>query len=173
MNLLRLFLRWLDRSTQYSNFLAMVSIGLMSVLIIVEVFMRLVLNSSTLISEEWSSYLLIYLIFLGLANAFKSNAFITVDIAYNQLSQTVREKLRFYSIILALIFIVILDYEVITFVISTYQKHLRSISYSETPLVIPQIAMPIGITLLGLQLFREFIGKILSSKGVTLEKEVA
>jgi hypothetical protein len=68
---------------------------------------------------------------------------------------------------------VILDYEVITFVISTYQKHLRSISFSETPLVIPQIAMPIGITLLGLQLLREFIGKILSSKGVTLEKEVA
>ncbi len=173
MNLLRLFLRWLDRSTHYSNFLAMVSIGLMSVLIIVEVFIRLVLNSSTLISEEWSSYLLIYLIFFGLANAFKSNAFITVDIAYNQLSQRVREKLRFYSIILALIFIVILDYEVITFVISTYQKHLRSISFSETPLVIPQIAMPIGITLLGLQLLREFIGKILSSKGVTLEKEVA
>ncbi len=170
---LRFFFRWLDRLILYSNFIAMFSIGLMSILIIIEVVGRLFLNFSTLISEEWSSYLLIYLIFFGLANAFKLNGFITVDIVYNQFSQRVRDRLRFYSIILALIFIVIFDYELITFVISTYQKHLKSISFSETPLIIPQIAMPIGTTLLGLQLLREIIGKILSSKGIRLEEEVA
>lgn len=173
MNLLRLIFRGLDRVNGYSNFLAMASLGAMSALIIVEVFLRLFFNTSTLIAEEWSSYLLIYLVFFGLANAFKLDAFITVDIVYNRLSQRLREKLRLYSIFLGIVFIVIFDYELIIFVFSTYQKHVKSVSFSETPLVIPQIAMPIGITFLGLQLLREFIGRILSSKGETLEKEVA
>ncbi len=172
MNVLRTLFRWVDRLSAYSNFIAMVSMGLMSVLIIVEIAGRLFFNFSTLISEEWSSYLLIYLIFFGLANAFKVNAFITVDIAYNRFSQKIREQLRFCSIILALIFIAIFDYELITFVVSTYQKHLKSISFSETPLIIPQIAMPIGMTLLGLQLLRESIVKILSPRGIHLENKV-
>ena len=172
MNLPRLLFRGLDRLNHYFNVLAMVSLGVMSALIIVEVFVRLFFNASTLISEEWSGYLLIYLVFFGLAHAFKSDAFITVDIVYNRLSQMVREKVRLCCILLALIFIVIFEYELVIFVLSTYQKHLRSVSFSETPLVIPQIAMPIGIALLGLQLLKEFIARILSWKGITLEKGV-
>ncbi len=170
MNALRILLGWLDRLSIFSNFIAMVSIGLMSILIIVEVAGRLFFNFSTLISEEWSSYLLIYLIFFGIANTFRSNAFITVDIIYNHLSQRVREKLRFYSIILAFLFVFILDYELITFVLSSYKKHLKSISFSETPLVIPQIAMPIGASLLGLQLLKDLIERILSRQSKTQKR---
>jgi len=171
MNLLLILFHGFDRLVNLSNLFAMVSIGLMSLLIIVEVAARLFLNASTLISEEWSGYLLVYLGFLGLANAFKLNSFLTVEIIFDRLSHDVRKKLKICSMILAIIFLVILDYELITFVLSSYQKNLKSISYSETPLVIPQIAMPIGISLLSLQLLKELIGRVFF-KGPKNVKEV-
>ena len=166
MSVLRILFRWVDCATLYSNYMAIVSIVLMSLLILIEVICRRFLGFSTLISEEWTSYLQVYLIFFGLAHTFKLNAFIQVELMITRLSKNVQEGLKFICIILAFIFIIIFDYELIIFVLSSYQKNLRSISFSETPLIIPQIAMPIGVSLLGLQLVKEGINSLLTSKGL-------
>jgi TRAP-type transport system small permease protein len=164
MRLLRILARWIDLASAVSNYIAMLSMAVMSFLILVEIVVRRFFGTSTLISEEWSSYLLAYVIFFGLANAFKMNMFIQVEIVFGALPKRVQSALRTFSIFSALLFVIIFDYYLITFVLSSYHKHLRSISFSETPMVIPQIAMPIGITLLGLQLLKTGLLRLVPSK---------
>jgi len=156
--------RLIDRLCRYANAVALISIVAMTLLINIEVFGRGLFGFSTLVSEEWPSYMLVYIIFFGLASTFKENAFIQVEILINRLNKRRQELLKSLCILLAIVFIALFDYQLTTFVLSSYLRKLRSISFSETPLFIPQIAMPIGLTLLGLQLIKEGVRSFLSLK---------
>lgn len=129
----------------------------MTLLISVEVFSRTLLGFSTLVGEEWPSYMLVAIVFLGLAATYKANAFIIVEIVFARLRNSQQKAIRFICILLAIVFVALFDYQLISFVVSSYFKGSKSISFSETPLFIPQAAMPIGITLLGLQLIKDAV----------------
>jgi TRAP-type C4-dicarboxylate transport system permease small subunit len=143
---------------------ALVSLVAMTLLVSAEVFSRKFLGVSTLVGEEWPSYMLVYVVFLGLASAYKDNAFISVEIFYRRLSENHQKILRFVCLLLAIVFVLLFDYQLISFVASSYFKSSKSISFSETPLFIPQVAMPIGVTLLGLQLLKDAVLAFLSLK---------
>lgn len=127
----------------------------MTLLVSTEVISRTFFGVSTLVGEEWTSYMLVYVVFLGLASAYKDNAFITVEIFYVRLSENHQKTLRFVCLLLAIVFVILFDYQLISFVASSYFKGTKSTGFSETPLFIPQVAMPIGVTLLGLQLIKD------------------
>ena len=144
----------IDGLARYANFLALVSLVAMTLLINVEVFSRTIFGVSTLVGEEWPAYLLVCIVFFGMANTFRKDGFISVEIVSGRLRRKHQVMLKCLCIALAVIFVVLFDYQLITFVVSSYTSGLKSISYSETPLFIPQLAMPVGVTLIGLQLIK-------------------
>jgi TRAP-type C4-dicarboxylate transport system permease small subunit len=146
-----------DCLARFANGVAILSLVAMTLLIVVEVFSRTLLGASTLVGEEWPSYLLVYLVFFGMVYTFKDNGFIRVEILFGRSSQHQQDVLTCISLVLATGFAALFDYQLITFVLSSYLENIKSISFSETPLVIPQIAMPIGMTLLTLQLLQHGI----------------
>jgi TRAP-type C4-dicarboxylate transport system permease small subunit len=157
----------IDALAGYANVVAVISLVAMTLLINVEVFSRTLFNVSTLISEEWSSYMLVYVMFLGLAVTFRQNAFLRVEIIFLRLRKRHQDVVRLIYLLLAVIFVILFDYQLVAFVLSSYLGGLKSISFSETPLYIPQIAMPIGLTLLGLQLLRDGIQSVIDLRRST------
>jgi len=155
--LIQILPRLIDNLARYANYVAVTSLVAMTLLICVEVFSRTLFGVSTLVGEEWPSYMLVAVVFLGLATTYKENAFIIVEIVFARLSKSHQKALRFVCILLAILFVALFDYQLITFVVSSYFKGSKSISFSETPLFIPQAAMPIGMTLLGLQLIKDAV----------------
>ena len=149
--------RLIDNLARYANYVALISLVAMTLLICVEVFSRTFLGISTLVGEEWPSYMLVAIVFLGLATTYKENAFIIVEIVFARLSKSHQKALRFVCLLLAIVFVVLFDYQLISFVVSSYTGGSKSISFSETRLFIPQATMPIGTTLLGLQLIKDAI----------------
>jgi TRAP-type C4-dicarboxylate transport system permease small subunit len=160
--LIQILPRLIDNLARYANYLALISLVAMTLLICVEVFSRTLLGVSTLVGEEWPSYMLVAVVFLGLATTYKENAFIIVEIVFVRLRKSHQKALRFACLLLAIVFVILFDYQLISFVASSYFKGSKSISFSETPLFIPQVAMPIGMTLLGLQLIKDAVLTFLS-----------
>jgi TRAP-type transport system small permease protein len=160
--MIRILSKVIDALARYANHIAVISLVAMALLINVEVFCRTLFSVSTLVSEEWSSYMLVYVMFLGLAATFRQNAFLRVDIIFLRLRNRHQQVVKLICLLLAIIFVVLFDYQLVAFVLSSYLGGLKSISFSETPLYIPQIAMPIGLTLLGLQLIREGIQSVIA-----------
>lgn len=155
--MIRLLSVTVDGLARAANWAALISLVAMTLLINVEVFSRTLFGVSTLVGEEWSSYLLVYLVFFGMVHTFKESAFINVEIVFARLDKRTQDFLSCISLVLAAGFAVLLDYQLVTFVLSSYLEGVKSISFSETPLFIPQVAMPIGMTLLSLQLLRDGI----------------
>jgi TRAP-type transport system small permease protein len=162
--LIQVLSRVIDGLARYANYAALASLVAMALLVSVEVFSRTFLGVSTLVGEEWPSYMLVYVVFLGLASAYGDNAFITVDVLRRRLRENHQKVLRLVCLLLAVVFVILFDYQLISFVGSSYFSGSRSISFSETPLVIPQAAMPIGVTLLGLQLVKDVVFSVFSPK---------
>jgi TRAP-type transport system small permease protein len=152
----------IDALAGYANLVAVISLVAMTLLINVEVFSRTLFGVSTLISEEWSSYMLVYIMFLGLAATFRQNAFLRVEIIFVRLRKRHQEVIKMICLLLAIVFVMLFDYQLVAFVLSSYLGGLKSISFSETPLYIPQIAMPIGLSLLGLQLVKDGVQSVVA-----------
>lgn len=162
MNATRLVLRAIDFFGRCANYFADICLVGMALLISVEVFSRALFRVSTLVGEEWPAYLLVCIVFFGMAQAFREDAFLSVGIFSRRLQRRSRTVLRCVCVGFALAFIALFDYQLVRFVAESYASDVKSISYSETPLYIPQLAMPIGLSLLGLQLIREGIDSVLA-----------
>jgi TRAP-type C4-dicarboxylate transport system permease small subunit len=58
---------------------------------------------------------------------------------------------------LALIYSILLDCYLIHYTFASYSREIVSTSLSQTPLYIPQLVMPIGMTLFVFELIKEWI----------------
>ena len=102
---------------------------------------------STLLADEYSGYLYLAAIFLGLAYTFEENAHIRINIITSKLSQnsnTVIDKIAGVITIVVLSFVF---YRTILFTYDSYELEMLSEAVSETPLYLTQIVMPFGLAL--------------------------
>ncbi len=132
-----------------------IGISVMALLITLEIAGRHLFGYSMLIVDEWSGYLLVIVTFLGLAYTMKTNGFLQIEFFLNRLSPRQRSIFHVVLLFLALLYSVLIDYKLILHVWSSYTTGQVSISISQTPLYIPQLFMPVGMSLLILQLLRE------------------
>ncbi len=134
--------------------LAAAGVVLSTVLVLAEVVARSAFHTSTLISVEFSSYLLIVVTFLGLAYTQKSGQMIHVDVLFGALSPRKRawaDALR-HTVMLAYAGIA-LRY-VGEFTWRSYSLDQVSSTLLRTPQYIPQLFMVIGLALLTAELVR-------------------
>lgn len=128
----------------YLSSLLLVSLVL---LILTEIFIRYFFNMSTLIADEYSGYLFLASVFLGLSYTFKENAHIRINILTSRMSE---KSNKFIDIFAGTITIIVLSfalYRTILFTFDSYEMEMLSESVSQTPLYLTQLVMPLGLSL--------------------------
>ncbi len=117
------------------------------VLIMIEILGRQFFDTSTMIADEYSGYLYLASIFLGLAYTFDKKAHIRINIITSRLNNNKNRFIDIFASILSLGILSFILYRTILFTYDSYDMEMLSEAVSETPLYLTQIVMPIGIIL--------------------------
>ena len=152
---------WMDKQIlkiiTVSNWVASACLFLMILLINLEVLGRYFFNYSTLIVDEYGAYLFVACTFLGMAYSFKQGHFLRVTMAMNRMSLTTARYFYFGACIVGFLFSIIMTWEVIKLTYTSYLFNSKSIQPSSTPLVIPQLILPIGMVLVTVSFLTEAV----------------
>ena len=112
---------------------------------------------STGVAFEISGYLLVAIIFLGLAYTLRKGKHIEISVVTNRLSQRARRWLKVATSVIGLAFIGWLFWFTLQHVITSYTFNSVSRTTLRTPIWIMESLLPIGIALLALAIIIETI----------------
>ena len=101
-------LKFLDENLE--KMLCVVFLALMSIIIVLQVFFRYVLNNSLSWSEELARYLFIWMIYIGISYGVKLDKRICVDAVYTFMPKGIKRGYAIVAYILFLIFAVAIIY---------------------------------------------------------------
>ena len=101
-------LKFLDENLE--KMLCVVFLALMSIIIVLQVFFRYVLNNSLSWSEELARYLIIWMIYIGISYGVKLDKHICVDAVYTFMPKGIKRGYAIVAYILFLIFAVAIIY---------------------------------------------------------------
>lgn len=140
--------KWLDQLGQGAIWMAAYLLLAMVALMCTEIGTRLFLKMSIQISEEYSGYLFTWVTMGGFLYAQRSDRLLRVDALRNVLPVRVRAAIDgLASLAGAALSLILLDATADTFY-SSVLFGTTSMQYSETPLYLPQVIMPVGFVLL-------------------------
>lgn len=148
----------LDRVCGASAFLAGLAALAVTIMITFDVLMRYFLNKPQLFVDELASFLLVLIIFGGLAQTFQRGGHIQVDLLTNRLSPRARQFVRIFTLSIGIAFLGIVAWN--TLISSLVAHRLGRVSMVLFyPLCIPMLLIPIGLALMalvmGVSLFKE------------------
>jgi TRAP-type C4-dicarboxylate transport system permease small subunit len=149
----------LSRITEVSARLAELLMLAMMALITGEVICRSFMGFSLLLVDEVAGYMLVAILFLGVTASFQSGSLLRVDFIMNRLSARAQLWLDAVFDLIGFGFVAILDYALVNFVLSTFERGMQAPTLLATPLYLPQLVMPVGATLLALALLASTIEK--------------
>jgi TRAP-type C4-dicarboxylate transport system permease small subunit len=144
---MQIFYKFVNKLSLWGAYLSALVLVSLTLLILTEILIRYFFDMSTMIADEYSGYLYLALIFLGLAYAFNENAHIRINIITSRMNKKAN---RLIDVIAGLITIVVLSftlYRTILFTYDSYEMEMLSESVSATPLYLTQLVMPLGITI--------------------------
>ena len=144
MNTFTNFIDKLSKGGAYLSGLLLISLVC---LILTEIFLRYFFDKSTMIADEYSGYMYLASIFLGLAYTFTQNGHIRINIITSKLSKGSNKIIDVFASIITIAVLLFILYRTILFTYDSYELEMLSEAVSETPLYLTQIAMPVGITL--------------------------
>lgn len=101
-------LKFLDENLE--KMLCVVFLALMSIIIVLQVFFRYVLNNSLSWSEELARYLFIWMIYVGISYGVKLDKHICVDAVYTFMPKGIKRGYAIVAYLLFLIFAVAIIY---------------------------------------------------------------
>ena len=116
-------------------------------LILTEIFIRYFFNMSTLIADEYSGYLFLASVFLGLSYTFKENAHIRINILTSRMSEKSNKFIDIFAGSITIVVLLFALYRTILFTFDSYEMEMLSESVSQTPLYLTQLVMPLGLSL--------------------------
>lgn len=129
----------------------------MVVLILAEIVLRGVLNSTTEHSDELVGYLLVGVSFLSLSLCQSRGAFHRVEMVQMRLSAKGQAVSSLVFDVLAFVYVAITDWYFLQFVLSSYRREAVASTALATPLWIPETVMVIGATMLLIALGRSIV----------------
>ena len=129
----------------------------MMVLILYEAFMRYIFNYSPMLSDEITSYMLVFLAFGGLAYTWKERGHVVIDILISRVSKSAARRLRILTLILALACSIMLTKLGVDFIAQAVNMHICSDSWLRVPQQWPRAFVPFGFMLLSIQLIQELV----------------
>ncbi len=144
--------RTIERFNRAMYWLSALAILLSSLVLTYEVIMRYFLKIPTIWEVETAVYLGILATFMGAAYGLKDGAHINIDLLTRTLPPSIQRKLEKGTSVLALLFCIYVAYKGWGLFWEAYIKGWRSDSLWGPPLSIPYFFLPVGLTLLSLQL---------------------
>ena len=131
-----------------ATWLAATAILAMAGITAAEVIARSFFDVSFELADELGGYLLVAAVFLGLGPALAGGAMLRVEMVEQRLPRPVRRVLDVIFHLLALAVSCIAFFWIWQHVASSIRRETVAATWLETPLWIPQLAMPVGMALL-------------------------
>ena len=131
-------------------------IAVMTAIVTIAVITRYLLSRPIGWSEEVSIYLMIWAIFLGAAFTLKQDAHIGVDLLMNRLPPRIKPFFHCFHYLAGLVFLSILLFKGIDMIDLSIMLGSRSIA-TDFPLYLVQLAVPVGASLLILQMVSKLV----------------
>jgi len=157
---MQLLYKWTNKLSLWGAYLSGIFLISLVVLVMTEIIGRHFFDTSTMIADEYSGYIYLSSIFLGLAYTFENNAHIRINIISEKVSENSNKKIDIIAGIISIFVLVFIFYRTILFAYDSYDMDMLSEAVSETPLYLTQIVMPVGILLFILSVFSFIIKKI-------------
>ncbi|MFW5932269.1 MAG: TRAP transporter small permease subunit [Desulfohalobiaceae bacterium] len=136
--------------------------ALIVLLIVVEIFLRTFLGFSTMVSSEFSGYLLVGVVSLGLAYTLQHEAHIRITLIWGNLPKKWQTRLDILVACTSILITCFALYHSILLVKDTYSLGMTADTMAKTPLWIPQAAIPAGLAMLLLQLINFILRRLRS-----------
>jgi TRAP-type C4-dicarboxylate transport system permease small subunit len=153
-------LAWIDKGAQTAGQVSALFMVSIVVLINVEIILRALFNTSTLIADEYSGYFLVAVVLMGLAYALKHDAHIRVEVIRTRLGHRGKNRVDAGCTLLGIVITIYAIYHAVLMAKDAYLLEMTADSISETPLFLPQLMIPLGLILFALQLIATFIRRM-------------
>ena len=127
--------------------LAGIATLVIAILISADVLLRYFLNSPLLFVDEVASFLLVLVIFGGLAYTFLCGAHVRVDLVTTHLRPALRAWLRAGALALGIVFILVVSWTTLQSAITAY-RYGRVSTVMLYPLWAPMLLIPAGLLLM-------------------------
>jgi TRAP-type C4-dicarboxylate transport system permease small subunit len=163
--------RIIEKSADLSGYFSGWMVPLMMILVVLEVFMRYVIQKPLLIADEFSAYLLVALSYLGLAYTWRQGGHVRITILVTHLSSRIACWVRFVGLILIFIFLVGLSQSGWKMILYARKMDLRSETFYTFPLFWPQLTVFVGFVLLTLQVLIDIIRAFIEIRAGQRAKE--
>lgn len=133
--------------------LAGLGLIMLTALVVAEIGTRLIFNSSLLVVEELAGYLVIATTLFGASLAIRNDALFQVGFLYSVLPLKVKQVLGLVYIALAIGICGVLIWHSFLLVMSSFSRGNVAPTALMTPLWIPQMLLPVGLSMMTLFLF--------------------
>lgn len=150
----------LEALSEAAGYLAGITVFGLTLFIALGVFSRRVLGAPILALDEVSGYLLLAIVFLGLAHTMKADGHIRSDIVLAHVPPGVRGGLEALATLLAFLFALAFLVGNWALVAEFYVRGTLSFKYLQIPLWIPASLLVVGVVLLLLQLVGQFLRQV-------------
>ena len=144
----------IERVSLWSSAICMIG---MTVLILAEIVVRGVFNSTTEHSDELVGYMLVGVSFLSLALCQSRGAFHRVEMVQMRLGPRGRAVSTLVFDVLSFAYVALTDWYFVQFVMSSYRREAMASTALGTPLWIPETVMIVGATLLLVMLGKSIV----------------
>ncbi len=145
-------LRFIQSTSDKAALISSVAMILIVFLILLEVFLRALFNRSTMITDEYSAYLYVVLVCFGLGYTLATDGHIRVKVVFSRVSERARHVLDVLVTATALALTGFALYFSVFLVKEAHSLRMVSETPSQTPMWIPQLALPLGLIVFALQL---------------------
>lgn len=146
------WVRWIDGVAGAGGILAACFLALIVLLILVEIPLRALFHTSTLIADEYSAYFFVGMVMAGLAMSLRDGVHIRVSLALSYLKPGWSRWLDLLAHVLGIALCGFALWHATLMVLAGHHLDMRADSISETPVWIPQAMIPIGLLSLLLSL---------------------
>lgn len=157
--------------TRLTNALAALALVVIVALTTLEVILRYIFQTSTLLADEYSLYLFMAVLYLGAGYTLRTKRHIKVDIFTRHLSGTPKAALVRLVAVLNLPLFAVLSWRGWNIAIDAYKSDLLASTNMATPLYLPMLVIPIGFTVLALQALADVIIEFSDAKSRILNGE--
>ncbi len=152
---MRYIISIIDRLSELLAKLSALILGLMTGLILLEIFLWNIFQKTTLVADEYSAYGLAALIFLGCGYTLKEKGHIRIELVLNLLPRQLAQVLKFVAGCISTLLLGYITWQLGRMTFSAWHYGATSGTLTATPLWIPQSLTVIGAAVFTLQMMVE------------------
>lgn len=148
-------IRAIDRLCGLTSVLSILALLTMTGIVCHEVFSRYVLNEPTYWGTEIATYILMAMIYIGLAPAQKSGSHVQVELVLGLLRPAMRQRVELVAAWAGLFFVTFATWQMISFNYQEYVNDTRDWGLLSTPQWIPETAVSAGYVVFALSILAD------------------